>query len=68
MTAWRYRRCPSCGAVFPGGQLQPLRYDDGHWRQRGYSLRRCPRCGHVAPTRAFLIVGQDHRHTVKAGR
>jgi hypothetical protein len=37
MTAWRYRRCPSCEAVFPGGQLRPLRYGEGHWRQRGYS-------------------------------
>jgi uncharacterized C2H2 Zn-finger protein len=67
MSTWRYRRCPSCGASFPGGQLRLLRYGS-HWRQRGYSLRRCPRCGHVGQTRDFGIVGQGHRDTVKTGR
>ena len=47
MTAWRYRRCPSCGTVVPGGELRPVRYGAGHWRRRGYGVRRCPSCGHV---------------------
>lgn len=68
MTAWRFRRCPSCGATFPGGQLRPLRYGENHWRQHGYSLRRCPRCGHVAQTREFCIMRQGHRDTARSGR
>lgn len=68
MTTWRWRTCPSCYVVFPGGQLRPLRYGEGHWRRHGYSLRRCPRCGHVGETRDFRIVGQGHRDMVKTGR
>ncbi len=43
---YRYRRCRHCGATFPGGQLKPLRYGEGHYHKRGGSLRRCPNCGH----------------------
>lgn len=54
--AWRYRRCPSCGGVFPGGDLRPLRLGEGHWHRRGGSLRRCPQCGHVDFTQGFAVV------------
>lgn len=56
MTAYRFRRCPQCRAVFPGGELKPLRFGGGHYHKRGGSLRRCPRCGHVAFTQSFPVV------------
>lgn len=58
MTAYRFRRCPSCRAVFPGGELKPLRFGPGHWHERGGSLRRCPKCGHVGFTQQFREVSR----------
>ena len=49
MTAWRYRRCPSCLATFPAGELRPLPYAAG-------GLRRCPECRFVAFAQAFVVV------------
>lgn len=54
MTAYRYRRWPRCAAVFPGGELKPLRYGS-HWRKRGGCQRRCPRCGFIGFTQDFPI-------------
>lgn len=56
MTAWRYRRCPACLSVFPGGQLRPVRYGASHWHEKGGSLRRCPSCGYVIWTSKFEVV------------
>ncbi len=56
MTPYRYRKCPSCGATFPGGELKPVRFGAGHWHEKGGSLRRCPRCGHKGFTQDFKIV------------
>src|SRR3972149_11456905 len=56
MSAYRFRRCRSCGSVFPGGQLEVLRLGSGHWHQRGGSLRRCPRCGRTGFTQDFPVV------------
>ena len=64
--AWRYRRCPSCRGVFAGGEFRPLRYGEGHWRDKGYSLRRCPGCGAVGQTRDFPVV-EDLRTGVRRG-
>lgn len=52
----RFRRCPLCHSVFPGGELKPLRYGEGHWHERGGSLRRCPKCGHKGFTQDFKVV------------
>jgi len=59
MTAWRYRRCPSCRRVFPGGELRPVSYG-AHWGARGTAKRRCPCCGFIAPTHYFGIVREKH--------
>ncbi|MBI4332368.1 MAG: hypothetical protein HY673_13930 [Chloroflexi bacterium] len=56
MPVRRYRSCPKCHAVFPGGQLKPLRYGPGHYHKRGGSLRRCPKCGKTGFTQDFPIV------------
>ncbi len=56
MPAYRYRRCPRCLSVFPGGQLRVLRYGEGHYHKRGGSLRRCPNCGHKGFTQDFKLV------------
>lgn len=61
MTAYRYRHCPHCGSVFPGGQLRPLRFGEGHWHKRGGSRRRCPNCGAVGFTQDFPIVNQNNK-------
>jgi ribosomal protein S27AE len=53
---YRHRRCLSCGAVFPAGELKPLRYGGGHWHGRGGSRRKCPNCGRVGFTQEFPIV------------
>lgn len=49
MNAYRFRRCPSCLAIFPGGELRPLPYAAG-------GLRRCPKCAFVAFGQAFVVV------------
>jgi hypothetical protein len=67
MGAWRYRRCLSCQGVFPGGDFRPLRYGEGHWRQKGYSLRRCPGCGTVGQTRDFPVVREKRAAGVGRG-
>ena len=54
---YRYRRCPECRATFPGGQLRPLRYGEGHWHSKGGSLRKCPNCSFVSFTQRFSLVG-----------
>lgn len=59
MTAYRYRRCPHCHSVFPGGDLKPLRYGRGHYHQKGGSLRRCPKCGYKGFTQGFAIVRME---------
>jgi ribosomal protein L34E len=56
MPAYRYRRCKHCHATFPGGQLKPLRYGEGHYHKRGGSLRKCPNCGKVGVTQDFPVV------------
>ena len=56
MTAYRYRKCPNCHSVFPGGQLKPLRYGEGHYHKKGGSLRRCPNCGRTGFTQQFVVV------------
>jgi len=63
MTAWRYRRCPECRSVFPGGDLKPLRYGAGNWRKTGGGLRRCPECSFVGFTQRFVVV-EGKRQTV----
>ena len=50
-----FRRCPSCGAIFPTGSLKPLpalHRGDG----RGQSERSCPSCGHSGPLASFVRV------------
>jgi hypothetical protein len=55
MSAWRFRRCPSCGGVYAAGEFLPLKYG-AHWNEQGYALRRCPGCGAVRPTYKFVVV------------
>lgn len=59
MTAWRWRRCPCCGAVMPSGELIQVRYVS-NWNTYGGSERQCPHCGHRAPTYQFRVVREKH--------
>ena len=61
MPVYRFRRCQGCKSVFPGGQLRPLRYGEGHWHKSGGSLRRCPRCGRTGFTQDFPVVHDVNR-------
>lgn len=56
MGAYRYRVCPRCHEVFPGGKLKVVRYGSGHWHQQGGSLRQCPYCGLKGFTQDFPLV------------
>jgi len=64
MTAWRYRRCPSCGRVYPGGELRPVHYGGQPWTG-GWMQRRCPACGHVARSSAFKVVREAHARKLR---
>jgi hypothetical protein len=55
-TPYRYRQCPRCHVVRPGGEFPPVRFGSGHWRAGGWSWRRCPACGHKGSTRDFKVV------------
>jgi len=55
MSAWRFRRCPSCRQTFAAGELRAVGRFRGGWRS-GSMLRACPACGHRARTREFLVV------------
>ena len=61
MAPWRYRRCPHCGAVRPGGDFPPVNYGPG-WGN-GSKWRRCPDCGAKGPTSSFPVV-RDKRKEV----
>ncbi|MHB8085348.1 MAG: hypothetical protein ACYDHZ_05955 [Dehalococcoidia bacterium] len=60
MAAWRFRKCPACLAVFPGGELKPLFYGKGSWDRYGNgALRKCPNCGSTGYTREFPVISQQ---------
>jgi hypothetical protein len=53
--SWRWRRCPKCQNVAPGGEYRPVSYGL-NWQPSGVALRVCPQCGLRARTAAFPIV------------
>jgi hypothetical protein len=59
MTAWRFRRCPSCQSVYAAGRFRPVRFDVP-WTGVGRVERQCPGCDHRAPTAHFEVVREYH--------
>ncbi len=58
MSAWRYRKCPSCGKVRRAGDFKAL--DLGaRWGAQLPARRQCP-CGYVGPTHLFAVVREKH--------
>ena len=53
--AWRFRRCPACGAVRAAGKF-PVTRSGPSWSADGRMRRSCPACGHVAATWRFGVV------------
>ena len=65
MSAWRFRRCPSCRRVYRAGELVSLDYG-ARWGHQQAARRQCPGCGYVGPTSVFAVVRERHPEPSRA--
>jgi hypothetical protein len=66
MSAWRWRKCPDCGAVARASDFDALSPEQG-W---GYGAvrRRCPHCWYVGRTSEFQVVRERHSERYETAR
>jgi predicted RNA-binding Zn-ribbon protein involved in translation (DUF1610 family) len=62
--AWRFRKCPACGAVRAAGEYRIVGSFRPGWRD-GDLQRACPACGHIGRTYTFPVVREKHAEAAR---
>ena len=64
--AWRWRRCPRCGAVEPASAFEVVGSFRPGWEEQGTVDRRCPACRTVARSFEFPVVRERREQASRA--